>query len=258
MKRLILISVLVYLFFSMSAEAQPTRRPIDTPAVLKLEGMEKIKAKRESYKTVEGESLSFDLYQPNDLKPKEKRGTVIFANWKRKGMTEWALMISWGQIISASGMNAVIYQSAVKPDEDLEDLVNYLRQNATKLQIDENRLAVFTMSGNTDTALPFFARINRDFVRCAVIYYGFVIDNPPVRKDLPIMIVRAGLEVSADLNKRLDNYVKLLIEQNAPLKFINYAEGRHSFDLVDDTEKSREIMRETLNFLRQHLLLKTK
>jgi hypothetical protein len=245
--------IFLQICFAFSAFSQPQRRPIDTPAVYKIDGMDDIKAKREAYKTVEGEQLSFDLYQPKDLKPKEKRGVVVFANWKRKGMTEWVLMQSWGKIVAASGLNAVIYQSTVKPAEDINDVVNYLRQNAEKLQIDENRSGIFTMSGNTDIALPYFAQNNREFVRCAVIYYGFIIDNPPVRKDLPILIVRAGLEANPDTNKRLDGYVKLLIEQNAPLKFINCAEGHHAFDLVDDTDKSREIIKETLKFLSKNL-----
>ncbi len=260
MKNSIKLSAIICAILSLTtfAFSQPQRSPLDTPAVYKIDGMEKIKAKREAYKTVEGEQLNFDLYQPTDLKPKEKRGVVVFANWKGRSRTEWMLMISWGKIVASSGMNAVIYQSAVKPDEDLNDVVDYLRKNAEKLQIDENRIGIFTMSGNTVAALPYMTDATRDYIRCGVIYYGMVsaVQNPIapiVRKDLPLMIVRAGLEQSAELNKRLDDYVKLLIEQNAPLKFINYAEGHHSFDLVDDTEKSREIIKETLEFLKKNL-----
>ena len=200
-----LLLVFISVFCAVSICSQQ-RSPLDSPVVYKIDGMDNIKAKREAYKTVEGEQLS-----------------------------------------------AVIYQSAVKPDEDLNDAVNYLRKNAEKLQIDENRIGIFTLSGNTVAALPFMTDSTRIFIRCGVIYYGMVsaVQNPipPVaRKDLPLMIVRAGLEASAELNKRLDEYVKLLIEQNAPLTFINYAEGHHSFDLVDDTDKSREISRETLDF----------
>ncbi len=260
MKSLIKLSVIIctILSFSIIAFSQPQRSPLNTPAVYKIDGMDNIKAKREAYKTVEGEQLNFDLYQPMDLKPKEKRGVVVFANWKRKGMTEWMIYQSWGRLVAASGLNAVIYQSAVKPDEDLNDVVDYLRKNAEKLQIDENRIGIFTMSGNTVAALPYMTDATRTYIRCGVIYYGMVsaVQNPipPIaRKDLPLMIVRAGLEQSAELNKRLDDYVKLLIEQNAPLTFINYVEGHHSFDMVDDTERSREIIKETLDFLVKHL-----
>ena len=255
----IIFLLFAILYFPAIVFSQPQRSPLDTPAVYKIDGMEKIKPKREAYKTVEGEQLSFDLYQPTDLKAKEKRGVVVFANWKRKGMTEWMIYQSWGRLVAASGLNAVIYQSAVKPDEDLNDIVDYLRKNAEKLQIDENRIGIFTMSGNTVAALPYMTESTRDYISCGVIYYGMVsaVQNPipPIaRKDLPLMIVRAGLEQSAELNKRLDEYVRLLLEQNAPLTFINYPEGHHSFDMVDETERSREIIKETLEFLRKNLI----
>jgi putative ABC transport system permease protein len=84
------------------------------------------------------------------------------------------------------------------------------------------------------------------------IYYG-MIERPLVRRDLPLLIVRAGLEPNAELQRNLDAYVATLLAQNTPLTLINYPDGHHSFDLVDDNERSREIIRETLAFLQRHL-----
>ena len=40
---------------------------------------------------------------------------------------------------------------------------------------------------------------------------------------------------------------------NLPISFVNHAEGAHAFDLFDDSRTSRDILRQTLRFLRQHL-----
>jgi hypothetical protein len=228
------------------------RRAIDTPAVYHIAGMDRVKPHRESYKTAEGEPLRLDLYRPLDLQPGEKRPLVIFANWKRTSMTEWVLMVSWGQLVASTGLNAIVYQSAADPDADLNDLVAHVRKHAARLQIDAERIGIVTMSGNTVTALPFMTQPERGYIRCGVIYYG-MIQRPLVRRDLPLLIVRAGLEADLDLNQRLDDYMKKLLEQNAPVTLINYQNGHHSFDLRDDTDRSREIIKETLAFLKRHL-----
>ena len=41
--------------------------------------------------------------------------------------------------------------------------------------------------------------------------------------------------------------------ENLPITFVNHAEGPHAFDLFDDSRTSRDILRQTLRFLRQHL-----
>jgi hypothetical protein len=40
---------------------------------------------------------------------------------------------------------------------------------------------------------------------------------------------------------------------NLPLTFVNHPSGPHAFDLFDDSETSREIVRRALSFLRFHL-----
>jgi len=44
------------------------------------------------------------------------------------------------------------------------------------------------------------------------------------------------------------------LRANLPITFVNYPEGVHAFDLFDDSQTSRNILRQTLQFLRQHLM----
>ncbi|HEY7358601.1 MAG TPA: hypothetical protein VH590_19100, partial [Ktedonobacterales bacterium] len=68
----------------------------------------------------------------------------------------------------------------------------------------------------------------------------------------PMLVVRAGRDHPLN-NRAIDAFVAEALSQNAPLEVINYLEGRHAFDVLDDTARTRQIIRRTLAFLRTHL-----
>lgn len=39
----------------------------------------------------------------------------------------------------------------------------------------------------------------------------------------------------------------------APLELLNHPKGRHAFDILDDDDRSREIIARTFDFLKTHL-----
>lgn len=43
------------------------------------------------------------------------------------------------------------------------------------------------------------------------------------------------------------------VSRNLPVTFVNYASGEHGFDVRDDSLQSREIIKQTLEFVREHL-----
>ena len=64
----------------------------------------------------------------------------------------------------------------------------------------------------------------------------------------PIFIMRAGLE-GPDINVSIDNFVAKALTQNVSITAINHPTGHHGFDILDDDERSREIIRQTLDFI---------
>jgi hypothetical protein len=58
------------------------------------------------------------------------------------------------------------------------------------------------------------------------------------------------------LNETIDRFLVGALSHNLPVTFVNYAPAPHAFDLVDDSESSREIIRQILSFMRFHLLVK--
>lgn len=55
------------------------------------------------------------------------------------------------------------------------------------------------------------------------------------------------------MNASIDSFIREGLVENLPITFVNHAEGPHAFDLFDDSRTSRDILRQTLRFLRQHL-----
>jgi len=51
----------------------------------------------------------------------------------------------------------------------------------------------------------------------------------------------------------MDRFMADALARNLPLTMVNHAEAPHAFDLVHDSELTREIIRQLLRFLQFHL-----
>jgi dienelactone hydrolase len=75
-----------------------------------------------------------------------------------------------------------------------------------------------------------------------------------IPQEIPLFIVRAGKDKYQIIKASTDYFVSEITKLNIPFIFINYAEGQHDFDILDDTQTSREIIKQTINFLQSHLV----
>jgi tetratricopeptide (TPR) repeat protein len=64
--------------------------------------------------------------------------------------------------------------------------------------------------------------------------------------------VRAGLD-SPVINGGIEALVRRAAEAKADFEFIEYPEGHHGFDGLDDARRSRQIIRRTIEFWRERL-----
>jgi dienelactone hydrolase len=229
----------------------------ERPVVYRLPAMENVIVKKDIvYKTVDGASLKMDVYYPLQMGKTDKLPLVIFNNGVGAlEIPQWRVYQDWARLAAASGLIAVNYQS--RPNaafKDSEDMLEYLRQNAGALQIDENRIGLWSCSGNVNVGLPLVMQANRPYIRCAVIYYGMA-NVQTFRQKLPLLLVRAGQD-SYSLNRAIDEFVKNALARELNLEFINYLEGQHAFDILDDNDRSRKIIKQTLDFLATHLTAK--
>jgi acetyl esterase/lipase len=55
------------------------------------------------------------------------------------------------------------------------------------------------------------------------------------------------------LNQDLDDFVETARGANVPMEYVAYEEGIHGFDVYQDTAESREIIKQTLEFMKGYL-----
>lgn len=244
-------------------------------------GVEDVTVCKGAQYSVSGDkTLSMDIYYPPNSTRTERLPVVVFVfgypdalGYKLK---ETGQYVSWARATAASGLSAVTYE-VDEPVTDIGKLLTYLRQNASSLGIDESRIGIWSCSGNVPVALWALMQDNNHDLKCAVLYYGYLLDrtgsttvadvakkvgfvNPcagrtiaDLPRDIPLLMVRAGRD-SANLNDTLDRFLVEALARNLPVTFINYPDGVHAFDILDNTEMSGEIIRQTLDFMRFHLL----
>lgn len=200
----------------------------------------------------------------------ESRPTAL--TYKEIGWT-----ISMCQLIALSGMVAIAYTNR-DPVADLQALLEHVHERASTLRIDPTRVGVLAVSGNVPTALTTIMRAARRPPACAVFGYGCLLDLDgtrdvadtarqfgfvngcagrtfgDLRGDVPLFITRAGRDQFPVMNASIDRFLAHGLLANLPITFVNYPEGVHAFDLFDDSQTSRNILRQTLQFLRQHLV----
>ena len=255
--------------------------------VYQIPAVEKVIIKQDLvYKTRDGKDLTFDLNYPPDFKGEVRLPVVIivlgYADDVFQGpLKNLAVNKDWAKLFAASGMAAINY-STHTPATDIHDLILHIRENAESLDLDADTIGLWSCSGNVVNALTFLMDERKEYLKCAALYYGIMLTpdqkymdtilqfNKMVKlsiegldkiqnfhQDLPLLIVRAGKD-REDINRTLDYFVSQAVSNNVPLTLINYTEGRHAFDGLDDNDRSREIIRQTLNFMRSNLLKKDK
>ena len=245
--------------------------------VYTLPGMEMLPVRRDlAYQAASGASLPIDIYYPA-VQPGHRVPVVVMPLAypdPQGGVRSYGPFTSSAQLIAASGMAAVLFGSET-PAEDVHAVLRHLRSETAALDLDASRLGLFAMSGSGTVALSTLMRDGE--IACAALLcaytmdldgstavadmgaqYGFVnacagksVDDLP--SDVPMLFVRAGQDESPGLNHALDTVVARALARNLPLTLVNYATGAHTFNCDDDSDISREIVKQVLAFLAFHL-----
>jgi acetyl esterase/lipase len=196
------------------------------------------------------------------------------------------IFVSYGELLAASGMAAVAFNHLHHGWHDLAEsadnvaaVVAYLRAEAETLRLDPDRLCLWAFSGGGTQLAPPLTDPD-PAVRCLVGYYPLLdlrIDLGPVaaliaeipaavltrfspaacvalappRPRPPLLLARAGRD-RPFINDGLDGFVQAALAAGVELELLNHASGQHGFDVLDDDERSRAIIRRTLEFIREH------
>jgi len=257
--------------------------------VYSIPGMDRVRVRKDlTYKRSAGAELKMDVYSPAGSRGNARLPAVVFIHGGRVPPNlrtkpkDWAVYISFGQLVAASGFVGVTFNhrfhtwdSLGDSQSDVTDLVAHIRNNAGTLGIDKDRIVLWAVSAGG----IFLSQPLRDvppYIRCLVSYYT-VLDLQNTRKEAPasvtdetlrefsplyhlsknrkdtppIFIARAGLDDAA-LNGGLDRFVQTALANNITVELMNHAKGHHGFDIEDDDDRSREIIKRTLEFIKAH------
>ncbi len=255
--------------------------------LLRVPGMDAVTVRRDlEYRADAAGVLTLDIYRPPDAGPGQRFPMVVFAlGYSDRGaearigcrFKEMGAYTSWARLVAASGLAAVTYATR-EPAADLPALLEFLRANAVSLGLDAGRIGFWACSGNVPMALSVLMEGAGRSLTCAVLSHGYMLDldgaagvaeaarafgfvNPAAGRtvddlppDLPLFVVRAGRDEMPRLNGSIDGFLAKAAARNLPVTFVNHREGPHAYDLVDDSESSREVIRQIVAFLRFHLL----
>jgi acetyl esterase/lipase len=76
-----------------------------------------------------------------------------------------------------------------------------------------------------------------------------------VDKIPPIFIGRAGRDQVATINDSIDRFLKEALAKNVSVTLANHPTGVHGFDNQDNDERSKEVIRMAIEFLKTHLIV---
>jgi len=261
--------------------------------VYAVSGMEQVQVRKNLvYKTGDNEELHADIYLPPGMTQDERRPAVFFIHGGSLPRTlltppkEWGTFISYGQLAAVSGFVGVTFNHRFYGIEekdfeqsvgDVTDAIAYVRNHAGPLNVDPQRICLWAFSGG-GPHLVAGLREPLDYIRCVVSYYavldlgvmprgagfpGFsrehVARYSPARclsKSRPyippVFIARAGLD-NPYLNISVGEFVSRAFNYGVTIEVQNHASGRHSFDILDDDTRSREIIARTIEFMKSNL-----
>ena len=264
------------------AQASQTSRTV----LYAMPGMDAVTVRRDvPYRVTDTETFGLDLYRPPGHPPDAGLPAVLFvtgfadpgavrmlgARFKEMGSFE-----SWARLVAASGIVGITYEN--QEPRDADDVLRYVRQNASSLGIDRERLGIWACSGHGPNALWVMMEHGRNGLACAVLVYPYTLDIDGTTRvaeashrfrfvtpaagnsvqdlpvDLPIFVARAGRDQMPGLNDALDAFIGAALAHNLPLTLANHASGPHAFDVVDDSRTTIETIKQILTFLQFHLL----
>lgn len=227
----------------------------------------------------ENNSLMMDIHYPevrSDLMP----AIILVTGFSdpgyqsKMGMKQMEVMwyVSWAKLVAASGFIAITY-SNLDPSEDIIKLIESLYDKGAERGIDSKKIGIMSMSGNVSNALAVL--MSGMSIRCAALWYGYTIDvgNSKLVADaaelygfrtpknmgsefpdaVPMLIARAGEEENIGLNASIDLFVEEALRRNAPVSLINYPDGNHCFDIIDESKESIGAIKMVLEFFHCYL-----
>lgn len=261
---------------------------VNRPVVYTVPGMDRVKVRRDlGYKRIDDPYVRMDVYTPPDLPSGETRPAVLFIHGgasTEDQAKDWGVYRAWGRLVAASGLVGVTFTHRLgyprtrilDGASDVSDAIAYVRDHAAELGVDKDWLCLAAYSAGGPMLAPFLNE-PPTYIRCLVAFYTFMdirqtpehrasetpetldrfspivqIARNPGRVP-PLFLARAGQDQIPTLKDSIDRFVAEALARNILLSFVNHPVGVHGFDNQTNDDRSREIVRGAIEFMKLHL-----
>jgi acetyl esterase/lipase len=238
------------------------------------------------YRTDGDRVLKLDLYRPSSSRGASPVVFLVNGDAPEEIIAtakDWGVFRSYGEHLAARGIVGAPFNhrsaNRLAPTEVAADVVaaiGFVRRRGGDLGIDIDRIGVWVFSAGGPFGVAPLLQRRPEWLRCAAGFYT-IWDLAPLRAGLPwatdesvrswscvtaldaenpdlppLFVARAGRDHAAIL-EGTDTFVRKAQERRVNLRVLDHPNGQHGFDTRNDDERSREIIRETLEFFVRHL-----
>jgi pentatricopeptide repeat protein len=256
------IAILIFVFiFSINSFSQntQTRSPLDATnwgVVYDVPATKNVKVKTD---VPYSGGLTIDVYSPPNAKPNDKFPAVIFLNAigdaPGNKVKNWEIYKSFPRLIAAHGMVGISMDAdGARIQECLRALFDFLEKDGAKHGIDGTRLGVYAASANvTQSTVYLMSETASKSIKAAALFYGGAPSSETrIRKDLPVLFILAEGDL-AGLGQSSANLWQRVSEARAPWTLLFASNLPHAFDAFTDTDESRRVIQQAINFWKTHL-----
>lgn len=261
---------------AMADPMPPPAELIKMPLVLKSPAGD-VAVQRDVVYRADGEmKFLADIYLPPKLAAGERRPVVIFIHGgpvpaDKTQPKEWRIFTDYGRLAALSGFIGVTFNHGFfsatdlgRAESNVEAMIDHVRANASTLHADGERIFLWAFSGGG----PFLSAgfdPTRPYIRGLISYYAVLdVATPELRARFsplerlkasgsspPMFIGRAGKDFEP-INAALEKFIDAALAHNVEIELMNHPSGEHGFDILNDDERSRAIIRRTIDFIREH------
>ena len=213
-------------------------------------------------------SLRMEVYRPVGVGPWP---VVVFLDGEQP---EPAVVDGRGRLVASMGIVGVTFtprswdrlRHVARKIADVDAAFRFVRAKGASWGADTSRLGVWAASSGVPLGLTVAAR---EQASCCVAYYGPMDLRPygddPRLADVsptalveqgaglpPTLVVRCGQD-DEELNRSIDDFTNAAWDRELPVELLAYEDGHHAFEVADDTDESRQVLAQTVEFLKEHL-----
>ena len=161
----------------------------------------------------------------------------------------WPLYVGYCELVAARGFAAATLDLDYVDFADAAGVVPQLEQQIDDVrslpEIDAARVALWAFSGGGLLVGPSLEGAP-EWLRCVALSYPVL--HPPTPVPTPIVLTRVGRE-----RPEIQQTVERFLASVTPDVLIDVPNGRHAFDVLDDSDESRDAIKQALDAVTRHL-----